>query len=89
MSTIRFQRLNGRLLWKPPSECPSDATDEWLFMADPCPSLTADKQATGFRPAIDCKRADENTTAFFTYCGSARPIFHFSWHVLVARCHSS
>jgi hypothetical protein len=52
-------------------------------LAGPCPSLTGDKQATGLRPAIDSKRADENTTVFFTYCGSARRIFHFHWHVLV------
>ena len=27
--------------------------------------------------SIDSKRADESTTVFFTYCGSAGRIFHF------------
>jgi hypothetical protein len=35
------------------------------FMAGPCPSLTADKQATCLRPAIDCKRVDEKHDSFF------------------------
>jgi hypothetical protein len=74
---------------KPTFECPRDGVNERQKMAGPCLSLTADKQATDFRPAIDCKRTDEKTTGFFTYCGGARRIFHFPWHVLVARCHSS
>jgi hypothetical protein len=58
-------------------------------MADSFLSLTRDKQAIGLRAAIDSKRADENTTIFFSYFYSARRIFHFPWHLPVARCHSS
>ena len=42
------------------------AAGHWRpLLAGPCPSLTADKQATGRRPAIDCKRVDEKHDSFF------------------------
>jgi hypothetical protein len=45
----------------------------WQKLAGRCLSLSADKQATGFRPAIDCKRTNAQVPLIVRHLGQ-RPL---------------
>ena len=77
--------LGVELTFERPSWCAGERPN----MAGPCPSLTGVKRAERLRLDFDSQARRWERDGVFTYCDSARWIFHFPWHMPAARCHSS